>query len=72
MIGIMRGNTFFVVVFPYIFLIAGVNTKFTVIVHIIAHQYGADFITVNAVTNILVHHCYSILNMLLGCTGIFG
>jgi hypothetical protein len=70
--GIMRGNTFFVVVFPYTFLIAGVNTKFTVMAHTIAHQCGVDFITVNAVTNILVHYRYSILNMLLGCTGILG
>jgi hypothetical protein len=51
MIVITTNNARFVVAFPYISLIVGLNWDFTKIVRIIIKHYGVDFIIVNTINN---------------------
>jgi hypothetical protein len=48
---IIKNNAVFVVVFPYISLILGLNLDFTKMKRIIVNRYGVEFIIVNATNN---------------------
>ena len=46
---IITNNPRFVVTFPYIFLIVGLNYDFTKMIYIIVNHYGVEFIIVNTI-----------------------
>jgi len=49
MMVIITNNPRFVVAFPYISLIVGLNYDFTKMIYIIVNHYGVEFIIVNTI-----------------------
>lgn len=48
---IITSNARFVVAFPYISLIVGLNSDFIKMIRIIANHYGVEFLIVNTINN---------------------